>query len=417
MGDEKKKIVFAVIGVIVTIGIIVALYFLFSGNKKTDQSRVATTTVAEVVVPPVETTAKDSILKSTDGGETFESYFAVVTTGIDKKKMGPMDVLAISFHPFTEDKIIVTTLEDGLFINEDKINVWSPVAFPPKRIYGFILDKNSPDNRVFASGVMDGNGRIFRTDDAGGKWRAVYAEPGNGTYISGMTQHKKNSNIIIAGTNKGTVVRSLDGGNSWKNIGSKITGVITNFAFDSGTPVFTYFLSSGHPYFSRDDGMTWQNWSTEKKKELDALKLRAKELAKKGDKDGAAQISEQVAMLNKRASEENEPPKILLITTDPSKSGTIYAGAGGGLYRSTDFGKYWKKINIIESAEKFPIRSVAINPKNSSEIVFVAGKSFYKSINWGETWSVVPLTMSRNASFVAYDPFDPKTLFIGASTK
>lgn len=421
MLEEKKKLFIIIVGVLLTVTLLFGVYFLLRSDGKAEgletMTSTSTPTSAKTSVTPnqlIPTVVKDSILKSQDGGDTFEPYFTVATV----EKLGLADVLSVSFHPVVEDRVIVTTFQDGLFINEDKINSWSPIPFPPKQIYSFILDKNSPDNRVFASGVVDENGRIFRTDNAGINWRAVYAEPGNGTYVSGIAQHPQKTDIILAGTSGGTIIKSLDGGTSWKNIGSKISGIITHFTFDSTNRLFAYFLSyKKSVYHSRDEGTTWLNWEEEKKKEVETLNKQSRELAKNGDREGAKSLSAQATALNKRNTQNKEPTGILVVVTDPSKTGTIYAGAAVGLYRSTDFGKYWTKLNIIESAEKFPIRSIAINPKNSNEIVFVAGKSFYKSTNTGETWSVTPLSNARNASFVAYDPFDPRTLFIGVSSQ
>jgi photosystem II stability/assembly factor-like uncharacterized protein len=107
------------------------------------------------------------------------------------------------------------------------------------------------------------------------------------------------------------------------------------------------------------------------------------------------------------------PSGIVSIAPDPAVSGTLYAGTNAGLFRSTDYGKYWYELNIIESAKQFPIRSIAVNPKNPKEVVFVSGKAFYKSTNGGETWAITSLSVDRDASFVAYDPFDPKYLLIG----
>jgi hypothetical protein len=95
----------------------------------------------------------------------------------------------------------------------------------------------------------------------------------------------------------------------------------------------------------------------------------------------------------------------------------LYATLSKGVYRSSNFGKYWKQINIIESAERYPIPSVAINPDDSNEISFVAGDTFYRSTNYGSTWSVTPLDKTRNASFVAYDPFDTTIIYLGLSAK
>ena len=117
--------------------------------------------------------------------------------------------------------------------------------------------------------------------------------------------------------------------------------------------------------------------------------------------------------LSERNQANKMPTGIISIASDPTRSGVIYAGTSNGFFKSTDFGKYWTEINIIESAKKFPIRSIAVNPKNSEEIVFVSGKAFYKSIDSGQTWFVTGLTVDRGASFVSYDPFDSEYLFVG----
>ncbi len=418
MYEENKSIFIIMGGIASAILVIAVIFIMFSGDNKESASPAPeqAAPVATQKSELLQNVIKDSVLRSTDGGETFESYFTIATTA--GAKLGLADVLSISFHPKVRDRVIVTTFQDGLFINEGRKNSWKPIEFPPKKIYSFILDKGSPDNRVFASGVVEDNGRIFRTNDAGTNWRAVYSEPGVGTYVSGLAQHPKKFNVILAGTSAGTLIKSLDGGTSWKNLGGKIDGIISNFSFDSKDDQFVYLLTyQSSIYFSKNEGITWQSWAEEKAREIDELRARSRELANKGDRTGSLKIDGQIEALQKKDRENPAPYSILLVVADPIKQGTIYASASGGLYRSTDYGKFWTKINIIESAEKYPIRSIAVSPKNSDEIVFVSGKSFYKSTNWGDTWSVIPLDYTRNTSFVAYDPFDLKTIFIGVSSK
>ena len=435
-GKPSLPIVQIGAGVGAVIVVLVLLFFLFSGkSSKPDgkapvasvqggaQAATTPTPASGAIAPPkggaqpvsndlVAATYKDSILRSLDGGETFETYFTIATTS----KLGVADVLSISFHPLVKDKVVVTTYQDGLFFNQGRENKWDPVAFPPKRIYSFILDKKRPDNRIFASGVVDNNGRIFRTSDAGALWRAVYAEPGANTYVSSIAQDPKVADTIIAGTSGGTVVKSLDGGDTWQNVGQKINGNISTLGYDAVKKGFVYLLSyQSNVYYSPNGGQLWYNWEEEKQKEVDSLRKRAAESSTHGDPKGAQALNDQAQALATRNQENRQPNGILLIVPDPSVSGVIYAGTSAGLYRSPDYGKYWYKINIIESAEGYPIRSIAINPKNSNELSFVSGKSFYKSKNKGDTWATVPLDNSRNASFVAYDPFDTKVVFIGMS--
>ena len=424
--DKKKIVVIIVVVVVVVITFVVAgIISLLSGTEKSDEAREkgygspANTEVINpqatqkmvVVIPEV---SRDSILRSVDSGQSFDNYFRIATTS----KLGPVDVLGITFHPKIENELFVSTYDDGIFLNQAEKILWDQIPFPPKKIYSFILDKKDPDNRSFASGITSENGRIFRTVDGGVEWQVVYAEPGSKTYVSALTQDPNNVDIILAGTSAGTLVRSADGGDTWKNIGQKISGKITRFAHDGQKASFVYLLvHGGKIYHSFDAGATWLNWEEEKQKEIKSLSARASELSRAGNRDGSRYIKEQITALQTRNKTEKIPSGIISITADPSASGVLYASLSKGLYRSTDYGKYWKQINIIESAEKFPILSVAINPKDSNEISFVAGSSFYRSVNYGSTWSITPLDKTRNASIVTYDPSDPTIIYIGLSSK
>lgn len=399
---EKQRsippmLLIGIAGVVVVLIIVFVFVIDFGGDKNSEQA--GDSDIPDVATGDFIIKTKDSVLRSVDGGETFEEYFDIVAS----KQIGAADVLSISFHPLIPDRIIVTTYDDGLFLNSENKNEWNSIDFPPEQIYSFILDQKSPDDRIFASGVIDQNGRIFRSENAGENWRVVYAEPGVKTYISALAQHPKDPDIMLAGSNTGTVIKSLDGGNTWKNVGEKIDGNLSTFTFDSTNRSFVYSLSYKNKiYHSYNGGNIWLNWEEEKEKEVKALR--------EDSRDKASELS-------KRNKDNRAPKGIVYILADPRKSGTIYAGTVSGLYRSTDFGKYWYKLNIIESAENFPIPSIAINKNDSDEIIFVAGKTFYKSTNRGDTWAVAPLDNSRSASFVAYDPFNSMTIFVGTSGK
>jgi photosystem II stability/assembly factor-like uncharacterized protein len=421
--NEKKSVALQIIIAVAVVLVVIAVGFTFmSGNKSETESSQkpgevpATTEEVQNLDDVVVGVYKDSVLKSSDGGLNFETYFKIATA--TNAKIGIADVLSIAFHPEVADRVVVSTYDDGLFLNEKRVNAWKQIPFPPQQIYSFILDKKDPDNRAFASGVVSGNGRIFRTEDEGTAWRAVYAEPGTKTFVSALTQDPRNANLILAGTSVGTVVRSTDGGDTWKNIGQTITGYISDFAHDSTKSSFMYLLvQKGKIYHSYDAGVTWLNWEEEKTKEMKRLNDQASILARAGNKEGATQLRAQASAIQERNKTEKAPSGTLFIVADPNRTGVVYTTASKGLYRSTDYGKYWKPVNIIESAQSFPIPSVAINPDNSDEISFVAGKSFYRSVNGGVTWAIAPLDNTRNASFVAYDPFDTSVIFVGMSAK
>ncbi len=351
-----------------------------------------------------------SLWKTDDSGKTF-----AVKSQIDaKSSITKADILSIAYHPTKSGTIYVGTVDSGIFKTENGGDQWTPIVFPPKRIYSFILDKNDPDNRMFASGMVGEWGKIFRTDDGGATWRDVYTEPGQKIPITALAQHFRERNIIFAGTAGGTVVKSIDSGETWANVGNKINGTVSDITFDSSKSLVTYLLVFGQKvYYSSDGGVQWIDWEVQKQKEIADLQDRASRAFSKENKNEGENLQNQATDLSKRSQENMMPRGIVSIASDPSESGVLYAGTNAGLFRSADFGKYWEEINIIESAKKFPIRSIAINPQNSNEIVFVAGKAFYKSIDGGATWMTAGLNVDRGVSFVTYDPFDPKYLFIG----
>lgn len=327
-----------------------------------------------------------SIWRSTDGGKTFEPKVTVD----EKRRITSAEVLDISFvtrdpqgdpNPSRAPSIFVATVDSGIFKSSDAGELWEPREFPPQKVYRFTADSVNPE-RMFATGVVANRAKIFRTKDGGNTWVDVYTEPGTGTVITSLAQAPRSPETIFAGTSMGTVVRSMDGGETWKNIGTSINGPITEIAFDAADPSRLYALAfEKKVYRSDDNGLTWNDPIT-------------------------SQTGTGVSVVT--------PSGMVALIADPLVSGTLYLGTKAtGIFRSIDAGATWKKLNIIESAEKFPIRAFAVNPKNSSEIVFTSGRTFYKSTNSGDTWSVVPLNVDRDISVVAYDPFDSGTLYLG----
>lgn len=353
---------------------------------------------------------KGSLWKTSDAGQTFELKSTIdEVTSITKA-----DILSIAYHPKTPGTIYVGSVANGIFKTEDAGDQWTPIAFPPKKIYSFVLDKNNPDTRMFASGVVGEWGKIFRTDDGGEEWDPVYTEPGQQVPVTALSQHPVDMNVLFAGTSAGTVVKSVDSGDTWRNVGSKIDGIVADITFDAKKQFVTYLLTYNQKiYYSPDGGITWLDWEVEKVKEVEMLQKRAMEAAARKDEVGAKVLQKRAQDLSTRNQKDKMPQSIVSMTSDPTQTGVLYAGTNTGFFRSPDFGKYWYELNIIESAKKFSIRSIAVNPKNSEEIVFVAGKAFYKSIDRGATWSVTGLDVDREASFVSYDPFEPQYLFLG----
>jgi photosystem II stability/assembly factor-like uncharacterized protein len=99
-----------------------------------------------------------------------------------------------------------------------------------------------------------------------------------------------------------------------------------------------------------------------------------------------------------------QPDGIVALTADTINHNDLYAGAKNGLFRSTDNGKSWKSLTIIESSKKFPVHAIAINPQNSNEIVYAAGNAFYRSVDGGAKWATTQLEIDRGVGSIEYEP-------------
>ncbi len=371
-------------------------------------------------------TKKGSIWKSVDGGATFEPKIALEAIPPENnnqkratpaKEITTADILAISFNPNDSNVIYAGTKNDGIFKTSNGGDTWTAIKFPPQKIYSFTMDRKDPDKRMFASGALYNIGKIFRTDDGGDNWKEVYSEPGAGTLVTSMSQHNVDTNVIFAGTSGGTVIKSTDGGQTWKNIGQTIDGPVTEIPFDATKKLSVYALSyKKKVYYSSNGGEIWIDWEEKKKEELKTLEDRESELRREKRMGEADSLKNQIEALKKRMQEEKMPQSIISLTASPFVSGVVYAGTQQGtLYRSLDYGKYWKQVNIIESASKFPIRMVATSYANQNELSFVSGTAFYKSLNDGATWAVTQLNVDRPVSVISYNPKDSNMIYLGLS--
>ncbi len=325
------------------------------------------------------TGATGSIYKSVDAGETFVPKVKID----DTKSISSANVLSVAIHPTNSQVIYVGTDSTGMFRTINGGDTWEQITFPPTKIYGLAIDATNGD-KVFATGVYEGTGKIYRSVDAGATWKEMYTEPGQGTVITGLTLDAANPSTVYAATSAGVVIRSTDSGDTWKNVVTA-KGPVTEIFVHDKTIFLTIFNQDTTVSF--DQGVTFVDSSA---------------------KDGiGTQVQDAVGGEKKVI----KPSNIYTMARDPRQVNVFYAGAQNGLFRTVDYGKTWQEIDIIESSKKFPIRAIAVNPLSSNEIVYASGGAFYKSIDGGVKWSTAELKIGRGVSKIFYDPSNPSTIF------
>ncbi len=325
------------------------------------------------------TTAKKqtgSFIKSFDGGKNWENKVKID----ENTSIGLADIISVEIDPFDTEVIYAGTEKNGLLVTKNGGENWEKMVFPLTRIFGLAIDKN--DNRtIYASGVLDKRAKIYKSADRGESWAEIYTEPANDSVISSLKISKKNSNVLYCGTSEGLIFKSLDSGQSWKNL-TKASGPVIDISFDSANDDIVYFGVSKDTILRTKDG-------GEKIEDLEKMNL--------------GKISEgKIFNFN-----------VYSIETDPINSGVLYVGTDEGIFKGTSFGDKWEEINILESSKKFPIRVIAVNPQNSNEILYSNSGVIYKSVDNGASWLTFQLNTEKTVDVIEYNSVSSNIVYAG----
>jgi photosystem II stability/assembly factor-like uncharacterized protein len=100
-------------------------------------------------------------------------------------------------------------------------------------------------------------------------------------------------------------------------------------------------------------------------------------------------------------------------TGAPGQPNIFYAGvAGGGIWKTTDYGSTWRPIFDGHSAGS--IAALAVAPSNANVVYAGSGgdDGLYKSIDAGSTWTPLGLADAHQISGIAVDPTNASRLLV-----
>jgi photosystem II stability/assembly factor-like uncharacterized protein len=271
---------------------------------------------------------------STDAGRSYE----IRNTGLRN-----YFVECIAPHPTERDVILLGT-EGGVYRTEDRGLHWERMGqgFPPIERYRFsapigALCYDPANADVCYAGLgrprwgRDGSGTILRSDDGGRSWRNVTEGqiPGD-AIVSDIEVQPGNSRTILAATTAG-VCRSDDAGQTWRPSSDSLPHKQTcELAFAASQPNVVYVSLrttargeqtwDGGVYRSGDAGRTWR----------------------------AANGRGMPMQLGRPNQPSEMTSGIKEIAVDPRDADVVYAGSTAwvtdGVYKTTDGGGVWERV-------------------------------------------------------------------------
>lgn len=274
------------------------------------------------------------------------------------------------------------------------------------RIADFAVNPNNHSEYYVA--VASGN--LWKTTNNGTTWKPIFENYGSYS-LAVVELDPNNSNVVWVGTGENNhqralgygdgVYKSVDGGKSFKNMGLKASRQIGGIVIDPRNSDIVFVAAEGSAwgsggerglYKSTDGGKTWKK---------------------------VLEISEHTGVNNVVIDPSN--PDIMYATSEQRRR-HVHTKIGGGpesdVYKSTDGGENWRKINKGLPGVHKGGMGIAVSPVDPNVVYLIIeaaeGKSgFFRSTNKGESWE----KMSSHASSGQYyneiycDPKDVDKVF------
>jgi photosystem II stability/assembly factor-like uncharacterized protein len=317
------------------------------------------------------------------------------------------------------------------------------------RLVTIAIDPRDP--RVLYVGGAQGG--VWKSTDGGGSWRPL-TDGECSLAMGSVALDPVNPDIIYAGTGElhfssvsyygCGVLRSLDGGETWTQLGApvfdtedggaRISSVIVDRATAGSSFATTVVVSSSFGVFrSTDSGQTWQVTLPGIATDLvvhpgDPRILYAALGNPSGHADNGVYRSSDggVSWIRLNGFPVFEVGRIALAIA-PSAPATLYAavqdafgGAGGsghllGIWKTMDAGQSWQKLTASRAScgsQCWYDLVIAVHPQNP-ERVFFGGVSLFRSENGGESFSDILGSIHVDQHAIVFDPIDPNTMYVG----
>ncbi len=292
-------------------------------------------------------------------------------------------LFAIAALPATAQKKDKTTEEKKELINAGLVSglAWRSIgpSVTAGRIADLAVNPNQPNEYYLAVA----SGGVWKTTNNGTTFTPVFDNEGSYS-IGCVTIDPTTTSTVWVGTGENNnqrsvaygdgVYKSLDGGNSWKNMGLKNSEHISKIIVDPRNSDIVYVAAYGPLWSEGGDrgvyktingGETWER------------------IHFVSENSGAADLII-----------DPQNPDILYLSSHQRRR-HVFTYIGGGvesaLYKTTDGGKSWRSINAGLPAGKMGRIGLAVSPANPAYVYAIVeaedGKGgFFRSTNRGESW-------------------------------
>jgi photosystem II stability/assembly factor-like uncharacterized protein len=316
------------------------------------------------------------------------------------------------------------------------------------RVDDFAVVESNPD--IIYMGAATGG--VWKSTNGGTTWMPIFDDFGT-TSIGDVAAAPSNPNVVWVGTGEANarqssswgngVYKSVDGGATWQRMGLEDSRHIGRIVIDPKNPDIVYVAALGHLwgpnkqrglFKTTDGGKTWVNTkfidedtgfgdvimdpSDNKVLYAASYQRRRTPFGFNGGGPGSALWKSTDAGRTWNRLAGGLPTGVVgrigldIYRKNPALLYATIEHKDGGLFRSDDRGKTWKKVNSLNPRPLY-FSQVRIDPQDDTRI-YVLGVSLYVSNDGGKTFrsdGARNLHVDHHAMWI--DPRNPNHLIVG----
>ena len=315
------------------------------------------------------------------------------------------EMVAVAIHPADPNIVVVVAKDGKAFRSISGGRPWEPIN-ELRSVSGMIADQNNPG--TFYAGTWNG---VLKSTDGGASWVAKNAGlSGVNRLIQVVAIDPVNSNVLLAGLNKGGVYKSMDGAENWfaSNQGMVSADIVAITYHPANTAiVYAGAASTTAPFRSLDGGSAWSQmeyyavWGTFG-------------VGTHGATPGSVFLgvfSDRASIVRNNEAGQGDAAhwfdlgkglpfqlKYGPLVIAPSDANRMYVGTGwytygnsNGIYYSHNGGQSWAAGRGLLAGPdgKAPyVQDIAVHPHDANIVYAATGTGLYKSADSAQTWQM-----------------------------
>jgi photosystem II stability/assembly factor-like uncharacterized protein len=301
-----------------------------------------------------------------------------------KKNDGLTDtnVKTIAMDLTKPEVLYASTSQSGIFKTIDAANSWvqknSGLPF-----YSIICMQINPKTSEIFTGTEIG---IYSSKDSGNTFSLKGLE---GKFIECLTLESNDPSYMYAGTYKDGLLKSDDGGSTWKQLGREIqTRNVLDVEIDPNDSQKMYVATENGVYRSTDGGETWREINNGIKElwlfsiEIDPTNPKIMYVGSYG---GGVFKTENGGESWKAINSGLTNLYVIMLRLNSKNPNVLYAGTyEGGVFKTTDGGKTWVEFN--NGLENKIVWDIRIHYKFTESVAIATEGGVFFVENYGTTW-------------------------------